>query len=305
MKPYMLILLLVCTLPGCVPANTCVGSPWAYWHHGFFAVVGFGIVCGLILFGLCGLCAGEEHTGFFFAGLAFWLVAMLLLQALPHTESGVRFVPLAPWHYGGWIARIVSGISWICIGLACMAVFSSLKADRVGAAIAMLIAMALNGLLSFATPLGTTQLAASPTCQDKIAQWEQLRQQRAEALSKLSADKVVLLTRIRGLGVSSKKDLMAHPVGRTLVEELEQLSRQTAQLQGETDAIAAVLERAQSMLRSIERESLLKGLGVAEPKRNQLSLMDHALREELRNMTTPDAEVRLDKVLDKVFAPTR
>ena len=50
---------------------------------------------------------GRQH-GSLFAGLVIWLVAGLLLQGLPHTDTGIQFIPLLPWSYSGWIARIIS-----------------------------------------------------------------------------------------------------------------------------------------------------------------------------------------------------
>jgi hypothetical protein len=95
---------------------------------------------------------------------------------------------------------------------------------------------------------------------------------------------------------------MANPVGCTLAHELEQLSRQITRLRTETETIEATVERAQSMLRCIERESLVKGPSDDEFAR--VSQIDHELQEELRKMTggpTPGSEVRTDKLLDELF----
>ena len=104
----VILALLTCTMSGC--ANTRIGWPWDYWHCGFWAVIGFLAVIGLILVGLAGVVASldpEDGDGGMVVGfVVVLLVAGLLLQALPHTKSGVQFVPLPPWHYTSWIARI-------------------------------------------------------------------------------------------------------------------------------------------------------------------------------------------------------
>ena len=114
------------------------------------------------------------------------------------------------------------------------------------------------------------------------------------------ADKEMLVTHIKGLGCRTKRELMVHSIGCTLASELEQLSRQIASLQGEVEAIEVVLERAQSVQRSVERQALLKEHGLSDAKFARLSQIDHELQEELRKIiaTVPGTEVQIDKLLD-------
>jgi prefoldin subunit 5 len=169
----------------------------------------------------------------------------------------------------------------------------------------------LNALLSFAGPADTTPFtvtdgrsSAITSCQEKIERWESLRKERSDTLEKLSSDKEMLVARIRSLGCRTKQELMAHSVGCTLAHELEHLSRQIAQLQTESGTIEATVERAQSMLRCIERQSMLKGHGLSDGEFARLAQIDHELQEELRKMTggpTPGSEVQLDKLLNEVL----
>jgi hypothetical protein len=268
------------------------------------------IVLGLIGLGILVLLVSfeEDSRETLVTGVVFLLVAGLLIQELPQTASGVQFVPLPPWHYSGWFSRTISVVSWLCIALASLCVFSNVKTDWPAAAGAILIAIALNALLSFA---GTSEVAESHTprqrpsvvqsFRERLAQCDTLRKDRMEALEKLLADKESLVARIRGLGCRSKADLMSHRIGRTLVSELEHLSRQIASLQREVEAIEAVLERAQSMQRSIEREAMLKGHGaLPENEYTRLSQIDHELQEELRKIIAPvpGTEVQIDKLLE-------
>ena len=175
----------------------------------------------------------------------------------------------------------------------------------------MLIALGLNALLSFATPADVTAPIAIDgrpseivSSRDKLAQCEKLRSQRAEALERLVSDKETLVGRIRAIGAKSKKELMANPLGRTLVEEFEHLSRQIAQLQSEIDAIDTVVERGQSSLRSLEREAIVRGAKSTDEEFKQLSEADHTLAAELRRVAgekTPGSEVNLDKLLNEII----
>jgi hypothetical protein len=292
-------IMLVCTI------NTRIGWPWEYFGNGVAPVLGFLAVCFLIFVGFAALAAGEDEHGSIFAGLVIWLVAGLLLQGLPHTEAGIQFIPLLPWCYSGWIARIISAASWLALVLGFLAALSSNKNDWKGAVIAILVALGLNALLSFASPENSV-VASGPSvlssCQEKIARWEAIQKERSDTLEKLTSDKETLVARIKNLGCHTKKELMANPVGCTLAKELEQLSRQMAHFQTESETIEATVERAQSMLRCIEREAMVKGPSDDEFAR--VSQIDHELQEELRKLTggtTPGSEVRTDKLLDELF----
>jgi hypothetical protein len=187
--------------------------------------------------------------------------------------------------------------------------FSPEKEHWQGAVAAIFVAFSMNALLSFASPVDAFatdgRSSAITSCQEKIARWETLRKERLETLEKLSSDKEMLVTRIKGLGCHTKQELMAHSVGCTLAHELEQLSRQIAHLQSETDTMEATVERAQSMLRCIEREAMLKEHGMSDEEFARVSQIDHELQEELQKITggpTPGSEVQLDRLLDEVHA---
>jgi hypothetical protein len=132
-----------------------------------------------------------------------------------------------------------------------------------------------------------------------------LRKDRAKVLEKLLADKETVVARIKGLGCRSKRELMAHSIGRTLAAELEHLSRQIASLQREVEAIEAVLEQAQSVQRSVERQAMLKDHGLSDAEFARLSQIDHELQEELGKISAPvpGSEVQMDKLLEGLLEP--
>jgi hypothetical protein len=233
-------------------------------------------------------------------------MAGLLLQTLPHTTSGIQFVPLFPWIYTDWLSRIISGVVWLFAIFTCLCALSSHKNDWGVVSVSALIALILNALLSFSGPLDTPRANENPSpfksCEDKIDQWEKLKSEQSEMLDKLLSDKETLVSRIRSLGLN-KKELMVHGVGRPLIEELEQLTRQIAKCRSEVDALDAVIENAKSKLRIFERQTMLHAS--TEEDYRQMSEMEHQMEAELRKRNgeaDPGSEVQLDKLLDDVIS---
>lgn len=304
MKFYLILFaLFVCTMSGCNQINTKIGMPWDYWEHGYLAIVGFLAVYVLIFYGLCFVITGSDAPGTLLAGIIFWLVAGFLLQALPHTESGIQFVPLPPWYYVGWIAWIISIACWLALTIGLSFNYSSIEADRNSAVAATLIALVLNGCLSFCSPsnvasLTTPNVASIEPCENKIGQWEKNKQQQSEVLKKLLSEKEMLESRIKNLGIRTKKELMDHRIARPLVEELEQLIHQIAKVQNKIFAIESV----QSKLRSLEREKALNNAGLSA---EELTNISQKLKVELLNKSDdqlPDSAVQRDKLLNGLIA---
>ena len=304
MKYLILFALFACTMSGCNQINTKIGMPWIYWQEGYWTVVGFFAVCVLIFIGFCGIIAGEDHSGNLVAGIIIWIIAGLLLQALPHTESGIQYVPLPPWYYQSQVAWIISIACWLALIFGWHINFSSVKADRVSAVVAIFIALGLNALLSFASPSYVVSqnipenVVAIEPCENKLEQWEKNMQQQSEVLKILLHEKEMLETRIKSLGIKNKRELMDHPIARPLVEELEQLTHQIAKVQNKIFAIESV----QSKLRSMERERSLNNSGLSTEKMTDI---DQKLKEELLNKSDdplPDSAVQRDILLNGLIA---
>jgi hypothetical protein len=291
--------------------------PWVYWEHGLFAVAGGLVVCFVVLLGMASLTLStEEHNGYqdhlipWFWGILAWIGAWLLLQALPHTTSGIQFIPLFPWFYDGWVSRMLSFVCWFCMITSCICALSSVKGNWTPAVGQIFIALCLNALLSFSGPSDAPQAAnekpsSIKSCEDKIAQWEKLKTDQSEMLEKFLSDKEMLVSRIRSLGLN-KLALMNHRVGRPLVDELEQLTRQIAKCQGEVDALEAVVENANSKMRIFERQRMLRHSTDDEFK--QMSEMEHQLDAELRRKAgdvEPGSAVHLNKLLDEVLGSNK
>jgi len=305
MKSYLIIFaLLACTMSGCSQINTKIGMPWIYWEQGILAVVGFLAVCVLIFLGFCVILAiQEDNIGDFVVGIILWIVAGLLLQALPHTESGIQFIPFPPWYYSGWIAWIISAACWLAMILGCQLGFCSRNVDRACTANTFFIALALNGCLSFCSPsnvasMTTPNVASIESCENKTEQWEKNKQQQSELLKKLTHEKEMLESRIKNLGIRTKKELMDHPIAGPLVEELEQLIQQIAKVQNNIVAVESVL----SKLRSIEREKALNNAGLSA---EELANISQKLKVEILNKSDdqlPYSAVQRDKMLNGLIA---
>jgi hypothetical protein len=280
--------------------NTRLGFPGI--HYGLWASIGVLAVYGLVVIGCAAIATAPSNSeegkrSEIVFGVSVLMIAALLLQALPHVESGIQFIPLLPWIYTSWLARIFSAFLWFFIVYGCLLTCSSEKRDWEGAGQWMILALGLNAVLSFATP-ATTVAENNPVLSDPIAQWERLRDSQRDALEKLMADKEELLNRIRNLGATNKKELMANPVGRMLVEELEQLCQLINTAKNEVNVVETAIERAKSHRRSIERRTMLSG--ITNKEYEQMSNLHHTLAEERRQ--PPGSEIQRDKLLNELFS---
>lgn len=116
------------------------------WTVGcYFAVVALVVVAVALMVGNL----GRQQGGPLLTVVALLIGAAVLLQLLPHAESGLQVLPLPPWAYGGWLPVGISLLLWMAIAVAgYTAVSGCLDAPRVFAFF-ILVAMSLNGLLSF------------------------------------------------------------------------------------------------------------------------------------------------------------
>ena len=301
MKSYLILFaIFACTMSGCNQINTKIGWPSVYWEQGFVTVVELLVVCFLFFLSLLGVISGEEHPGYLITGIVIWLVAVFLLQSLPHAEKGIQIVPVPPWYYASQIAWIISTASWSILILGCLVNLSIMKTGRHCAAVAVLLAGVLNALLSFASPSyvaskNRTEIVASiEPCENKTEQWEKNKQQQSEVLQKLLHEKEMLENRIKNLGIRTKTGTDGSSIAGPLVEELEQLIQQIAKVQNKIAAIESVL----SKLRSLEREKSLHKTGLSA---EELTNISQKLKVELLNRTDdplPDSAVQRDILLN-------
>ena len=107
---------------------------------------------------------GRERGGPLLGIVAMLIGAAVLLQFLPHAESGLQVLPLPPWTYGGWLPFSISMIGWGAVFVAgYVAVSGCLDAPQVFAALC-LAAMSLNGLLSFSENTDSPATSEAAAC---------------------------------------------------------------------------------------------------------------------------------------------
>jgi len=141
-------------------------------------------------------------------------------------------------------------------------------------------------------------VATNELSQNKIAQWEEVKQQQSSLLRNLLHDKEMLEVRIKNLSVKTKRELMDHPIAGPLVEELEQLIQQIAKVQNNIVAVESV----QSKLRRMEREKALNNAGLSA---EELTNISQKLKVELLNKSDDpltDSAVQRDILLNGLIA---
>jgi hypothetical protein len=91
----------------------------------------------------------KEEGGPLLSILAMLVAAAVLLQLLPHTSSGIQFLPISPWSYSGWESFGISLIFWTAILFAGYVVVDRSPDSPQVFAILCLSAMSLNAILSW------------------------------------------------------------------------------------------------------------------------------------------------------------
>ena len=91
----------------------------------------------------------KEEGGPLWVIVAMLGAAVVLLQFLPYTTSGVQLIPLSPWAYIGWESFFVSVACWAAILSAGYVVVDRMNDSAQAFSILILIGMTLNVLLSW------------------------------------------------------------------------------------------------------------------------------------------------------------
>ena len=113
---------------------------------GFYLVV-WGLIVAAVVLMIHNL--QQEEGGPLLSLIAMLSIAAVLIQFLPHTESGIQFVPHSPWSYAGWESFFVSLAIWAAILLAGFVLMNGSPDTPQAFSILILIALSLNVLLSW------------------------------------------------------------------------------------------------------------------------------------------------------------
>ena len=91
----------------------------------------------------------KEEGGPLWSIIAMLAATAVLLQFLAHSDSGIQFIPISPWSYVGWESFFVSLGCWAAILSAGYVVVDRAPDTRKAFSLLVLVAMSLNGLLSW------------------------------------------------------------------------------------------------------------------------------------------------------------
>ena len=76
------------------------------------------------------------------------VAAAVVLQTLPAVESGLQFIPLAPWAYSGFLSVCLSIFCWFGLLVAIFVTLTGCLDSPTVFSAAVLFSMAMNFLLS-------------------------------------------------------------------------------------------------------------------------------------------------------------
>ncbi len=143
----------------------------------------------------------------------------------------------------------------------------------------------------------------TPDLQDRLGQWKVCREKLAALLSGLERDRTRLLDGLRSLGVSSAEDIPANPRAKVLAEELREVLRQKETYQRQVDQYDLAILKAESCLRSVERQRAAQQAGVGDRELDDLVRSVLVLDEKLA--AKGQVPLELDDALGKQFKKNR
>jgi len=152
--------------------NTKIGWPTQLRGESRWTVSCYLAVWGLIIGSIALMIDNlrRREGGPLLSIIAMLGVAAVLLQLLPHAESGIQFVPLSPWAYVGWESFFVSLACWTAILAAGFVLINGSSDSPQAFAILCLGAMFLNAVLSWSDLKEDAALRSqAPACQQVVS----------------------------------------------------------------------------------------------------------------------------------------
>lgn len=132
--------------------NTKIPWPTALRGTDHWTIGGYRAVWGLVIASIVVMvhtANQQEQGGPLWILAAMLVAAAVLLQFLPHAESGIQFIPLSPWCYVGWESFLLSLACWAAIMGAVYVVLDRSPDTPQAFAVLVLVVMSLNLLLSW------------------------------------------------------------------------------------------------------------------------------------------------------------
>jgi hypothetical protein len=135
--------------------------------------------------------------------------------------------------------------------------------------------------------------------QQRVEHWRARREALATLLQGFEDDRTRLLEVLKQLGVSSADDIPANPRAKVLAEELREVLRQKETCQKQVSQYDLAILKAESCLRSVERQRVALEVGVSDKELNDLVRSVIVLEEKLS--AKGPVPLELDDALSKQF----
>ena len=136
--------------------RTKIGWPSDYWKDGLWACLGYAAVCVLLGWAMvimttlvtCDVKLDEPLLPIIWT-TGLLVAAAVVLQTLPAVESGLQFIPLAPWACSGFVPVSLSIFCWLGILVAVFSTLTRCLDSPTVFSAAVLFSMGCNLVLSF------------------------------------------------------------------------------------------------------------------------------------------------------------
>ncbi len=136
--------------------NTKIGWPSDYWKGGLWACLSYAAMCVLLGWAMvimttlvtCDVKLDEPLLPIIWT-TGLLVAATVVLQTLPAVESGIQFIPLAPWGCSGFVPVSLSIFCWLGILVAVFSTLTRCLDSPTVFSAAVLFSMGCNLVLSF------------------------------------------------------------------------------------------------------------------------------------------------------------
>ncbi len=285
-------------MSGCEGINTNLGWPTTDWHGGFWSILGFLLVIVLLAVAIKIAITTANQTSNSndtVAGIVIlFVVAAIVLQMLPATNSGLQIIPLTPWAYAGWLSFLISAAVWLLVLVSVLAASSDSPDSATVFSALLLIAMTGNLLLSFSERKESATISVATNLVEKvdsddtptpyrneIEEWKSKASDLRLLLNQLLADRQRVTADISRLSDSPNYK----SVKTELLGERQELTGQVEVVEAELASVELTVIRAESRLRRLARHAAIhQGSNVSDSEFETMAQIQHELEEDLREL---------------------
>jgi hypothetical protein len=264
----MLLVLLLSPIITYFGANTRIGLPQHYLEAGWLSFGGFVILCVALVVAIK-LMWDNANGGKRRSLAAIFILlgcAAVLLQLLPNSPIGVRFLFSSPWGYASWFPFLVGLGVYVAIFVSGFAVVEGGPEAKVKVCSCLILAFSGNAFLSmYCNDSDTLALFDRNSSShsngfgvlnpNNIAQMEREKAKGVFVMEGIDSDINSLVHQLRDLGVNSVEELAGDESRRVLAEELSELLAQKIIVQRRYRDLNDTITYAKSLRRRAQRSS--------------------------------------------------